>query len=46
MGDTDRSSGLCQKEGEMHPCEEKRHLSQRKMVVVGGNDIFNEANQW
>lgn len=24
----------------------KRHLSQRKMVALGGNVILNEANQW
>lgn len=40
------SSGLCQEEGETHPSKEKRHLSQRKMVVLGGNVILNEANQW
>lgn len=29
------TSGLCQKEEEAHPSEEKRHLSQRKMVALG-----------
>ena len=40
--------GLCQEEEETHPSEErkKRHLSQRKMVALGGNVILNEANQW
>lgn len=28
------------------PLRKKRHLSQRKMAVLGGNVILNEANQW
>lgn len=35
------SSGLCQEEGKTHPSKEKRHLSQRKMVVLGWGWISN-----
>ena len=39
--------GLWQEE-ETHPSEgrKKRYLSQRKMVALGGNVIFNEVNRW
>jgi hypothetical protein len=31
---------------ELHPSEEKTHLSQRKMAMLEGSVIFYEANQW
>lgn len=40
------SSGLCQEKGETYPSERKKHLSQRKMAVLGGKVILNEANHW